>query len=73
MNKPESSVHSSDLLERIVRNSFKRGENWAKTYGSWFNPEPEDTEHRIKAALKSAKRVLRSNTALNGANGGLPE
>lgn len=52
---------SNDLLELIIRKSFSAGEAWALTYHLWFLPEKRDTERKIRAAIKAARKILSSN------------
>jgi hypothetical protein len=58
MTKPNKK--ENDKLELALRKAFSHGEAWALTYATWFYPSKEDTEEKIKEAIKSAKRILRS-------------
>lgn len=64
--KPRSNrVASDELLERALRKMFFAGEHWGVTWSTWFVPSAEDTEEKVREAIKKAKRALRSNAAAN--------
>lgn len=50
---------TDEKLERAFRKMFSMGEAWAVTYTTWFEPSKEDTELRIKSAVRKAKRILK--------------
>lgn len=66
MKRSGMKVDSSALLERVVRKAFKAGQNWAECYVSWFKPGIEDTEARIRKAVRRAKRQMRYNNSVSG-------
>jgi hypothetical protein len=46
----ERHYSAKEVLE-IIAKSFQAGENWGVTYSTWFNPEAEYTERKIKEVI----------------------
>ena len=50
---------NNELIEKIVRSAFKKGENWGVCYSTWFTPSKEETNQQIKIAINNAKRMVK--------------
>lgn len=46
------------LIEKIVRLSFGRGENWGVTYSTWFTPSKEQGEERIHETIRQVNDII---------------
>jgi len=55
----EPAIISDELLTRIIRNAFKSGVSWAGTYISWYSPNAEDVEIKMRLAVTNAKQTVR--------------
>lgn len=52
---------TDEKLERAFRKMFSMGEAWAVTYTTWFSPSKEDTEAKVKSAVRKARRIVKSS------------
>ena len=43
-----------EKFEKLIEETFKKGESWGVTYSTWFTPTEEDTAEKINEAKKSA-------------------
>jgi hypothetical protein len=48
----------TDVLLKIVEESFNKGVNWGVTYSGWFVPTEDDNKRKLEEAKESALEII---------------